>query len=198
MKKLITMCMAAFALQTNAAMVMVEVEDFEFNPAVFTVNVGDTIMWFWDSGSHTTTSTTIPAGAASWSQAINQNSPAYTYVVTVAGSYDFVCLPHQSMGMMGHFTANVTTGIEELAAGLQLSQHIKDGQLTISYALPETGSAKVNIYNLIGTPLHTVDANNRSAGTYNEVLDLTNFPDGIYITELVYGNIRKSLKFMLD
>ena len=40
-----------------ASTILITVEDFEFDPAVITVNVGDTILWIWDEGVHTTTST---------------------------------------------------------------------------------------------------------------------------------------------
>lgn len=76
-----------------------------FVPATgVTIQLGDTIKWEWDNGSHTTTSTTIPAGAASWDEAINSTSTSFIYVPSVTGTYDYKCIPHQAMGMVGSFT----------------------------------------------------------------------------------------------
>ena len=74
------------------------VGNFYFNPSVITdVQVGDTIKWQWVEGSHTTTSTTIPAGAASWDSPITSGNQVFEYKVTVSGSYDYKCTPHSSI-----------------------------------------------------------------------------------------------------
>lgn len=75
-----------------------------FVPSSLTVTLGDTIKWQWDNGSHTTTSTNIPAGAAFWDEAINSSSLSFIYVPAVPGDYDYKCTPHASMGMVGSFT----------------------------------------------------------------------------------------------
>jgi len=68
--------------------------------------VGDTVKWVWISGSHTTTSTSVPTDAASWDSPINSSNTSFSYKVTVAGAYDYKCTPHAAMGMVGSFTAN--------------------------------------------------------------------------------------------
>lgn len=84
---------------------MIQVGNFFFNPSSLNVNVGDIIEWDWSAGSHTTTSATIPGGAASWDQPISSSNPTFQYTVTVAGTYDYVCTPHVAMGMVASFTA---------------------------------------------------------------------------------------------
>jgi len=80
--------------------------NYFFNPAhISNVTVGDTILWVWQAGSHTTTSSTIPAGAASWDELLNSSHTTYEYKVTEPGSYNYVCTPHAGMGMVGSFTA---------------------------------------------------------------------------------------------
>ncbi len=69
-----------------------------------TLSLGDTVVWIWDNGLHTTTSTTIPAGATPWDEVISSSSPSYMYVPTVPGIYNYKCIPHESMGMTGSFT----------------------------------------------------------------------------------------------
>jgi plastocyanin len=83
----------------------VQVGNFYFNPSSLNVNVGDIVKWVWVEGSHTTTSTSIPGGAASWNEPITASNQTYSYTVTTAGTYDYVCTPHAGMGMVGSFVA---------------------------------------------------------------------------------------------
>lgn len=86
----------------------VNVGNYYFNPATLNVQVGDTIRWVWVQGSHTTTSTTIPAGAPSWDEPMNSNNTVYEYRVSVAGVYNYLCTPHSST-QIGSFTATAFT-----------------------------------------------------------------------------------------
>ncbi|MEI8005907.1 MAG: T9SS type A sorting domain-containing protein [Bacteroidota bacterium] len=94
-----------FTIPSHATTHTVLVGNYYFNPANLNVTVGDTVKWVWVAGSHTTTSGTIPAGAASWDHLINSSNQTYSYAVTVAGVFNYVCTPHASMGMVGSFTA---------------------------------------------------------------------------------------------
>ncbi len=91
--------------QSVAVKHIVHVGSFYFSPNTLNVNVGDTIRWVWDNGSHTTTSANLPAGAPSWDNPINSASQAFEYKVQVAGVHNYVCTPHASMGHIGSFTA---------------------------------------------------------------------------------------------
>jgi plastocyanin len=84
---------------------IVHVGSFYFTPSSLNVNVGDTIRWVWDGGSHTTTSSTIPAGAATWDSPITSGLQSFEYAVTKTGVHNYVCTPHASMGQVGSFTA---------------------------------------------------------------------------------------------
>jgi len=80
-----------------------------FVPATgVTINLGDTVKFQWQNGSHTTTSTTIPSGAASWNQNITSSSQTYIYVPAVVGAYSYKCIPHETMGMVGTFNVVCT------------------------------------------------------------------------------------------
>jgi plastocyanin len=94
------LCSHAFAVKHT-----VDVGNYFFNPSSLNVNVGDTVRWVWLAGSHTTTSSSIPAGAAIWDHPINSSNTFYEYPVTVAGTYNYVCTPHAGMGMVASFVA---------------------------------------------------------------------------------------------
>ena len=83
----------------------VQVGNYYFNPSSLNVEVGDIVKWVWVQGSHTTTSSSIPGGATSWDAPINSGNQTYSYTVTVAGVYNYVCTPHAGMGQTGTFTA---------------------------------------------------------------------------------------------
>ena len=94
-------------LPAHATKHIITVQNFSFSPSSITnVIVGDTMRWVWVSGSHTTTSTTIPASAATWDSPITSTATSYEYKVTVAGTYNYKCTPHASMGMVGSFIAS--------------------------------------------------------------------------------------------
>jgi plastocyanin len=98
------------SFDVHAVKWIVNVQNFSFSPSNLpNVAVGDTIRWVWVSGTHTTTSSTIPGGAASWDEPITSSNQDYEYPVTVAGTYNYVCTPHAGMGMVASFTATVLT-----------------------------------------------------------------------------------------
>jgi plastocyanin len=78
----------------------VNVQSYSFTPGTVNASVGDTITWQWVNGSHTTTcngtapGTSLPPGAAAWDSPINSTTTTYSYVITVAGEYDYVCVFH--------------------------------------------------------------------------------------------------------
>lgn len=77
---------------------IIEVANNVFIPDSVNACVGDTIKWQLTAGTHTTTSTTVPSGAATWDEFMSSStSTTYTYIVTVAGNYDYVCTIHPSM-----------------------------------------------------------------------------------------------------
>src|SRR4051812_1913431 len=119
MKKYYLFCLLSMLAFTSvlAEHVDVSVDDFTFSPASFTIKTGDTVNWVWvnTAGAHTTTSTNIPAGAASWNQVIGSASPSFSYIATVPGSYSYICLYHVSMGMAGMFNVIGSTGVPLLS-----------------------------------------------------------------------------------
>ncbi len=97
---------ANLMLQTNsfAEIIVIEVGDDFFSPVNAEAEVGDTIRWVLLAGSmnpHTTTSRDIPDGAESWDEPIDNANTTFDYEVLHAGTYHYVCLPHEGMNMVG-------------------------------------------------------------------------------------------------
>lgn len=105
-----------FASAAQAATFTLEIQDgLRFLPNQLTVTQGDTVVFVNHSkGVHTVTAD--PALAADPthiilphpSEAFHSGRLApgatFTRVFTVAGNYQYVCLPHEKMGMMGQIT----------------------------------------------------------------------------------------------
>src|SRR5688572_18186291 len=93
----------------SAKRIQVNVLGSDFSPKNFTANTGDTIHFVWVAGSHTTTSTSVPSGAATWDEPIDNTNTSFLYPVKVAGNYAFECSIHAFMGMVGSFTVTEVT-----------------------------------------------------------------------------------------
>jgi len=191
MKKIFTLFLSATLiagfLPCNAAIFTVTAGNLHFNPSDLTINVGDTIIWTWTEGSHTTTSTQIPVGAGAWDQGLNSNSPVFMYSPVIAGSYNYVCSPHASMGMTGHFTVNNTSGLSEnVLKGTTLNGAVLSSDLLlVQFVLPSPTLVTVRLYNLIGNTVSTFLTNVRQpAGSYEEKFLLPSLRSGLYMLQL--------------
>lgn len=110
MKKLLLPLLCLFFLKSQATVWTVNVQNFQFTPANLNVKVGDVVHWVWVSGFHTTTSLSVPAGAASWDASLVTAGDVFDYTVTATGSYSYQCNNHP-LQMQGTFTATSVTPV---------------------------------------------------------------------------------------
>ena len=95
----------------NAAVAMGSGDDgSHFDPHVVWVERGGTVTWTLESGAHSTTAyhpdndrpARIPAGAAAWdSGVLSEQGATFEHTFETEGVYDYFCIPHESMGMLG-------------------------------------------------------------------------------------------------
>ncbi len=111
MKKILFFFLCLLCIESKATMWTVLVEDFQFSPSALNVGIGDMIHFAWVNGGHTSTSSTVPVGAATWDVAMNVLHPTFDYTVTVAGSYNFFCKIHGALVMSGSFSATGVTPV---------------------------------------------------------------------------------------
>lgn len=80
--------------------------DLRFDPATVHVDPGDAVRWTWASATHNVVPTRVPDGAE-WTGTDGDGSRtyddghAYRHVFETAGTYEYVCAPHESAGMTG-------------------------------------------------------------------------------------------------
>ena len=97
---------------TQPAATVKMTDDMTFQPAALTVTVGTTVRWENASkDEHTVTAdpkragdakdVSLPAGAEPFDSGKIKPGGSYSHAFTVPGTYKYVCLPHEDMGMLG-------------------------------------------------------------------------------------------------
>ena len=112
MKKilLLTVALAICSVSAaSAARIRVRVQNFTFQPATINAHVGDIIIWRFVNGMHTTTSTSVPAGAQTWNSPIDSTHTQFRYALRVAGTYQYQCNFHVAQGMVGTIVVSATS-----------------------------------------------------------------------------------------
>lgn len=197
-KFLVIACLLLISFKSYSVVHVINQTGSTFSPSSLTVNVGDVIHWVWSSGTHTTTSGNIPAGALSWNSDLTSTKPTFDYTVTVAGSYAYVCLLHESMGMVASFTAVATTGIAENELSRTISVFPNPAQSFINI---KTGSdGEILLSNILGKSIKKYQLKDLPQLDESYQLDLSDLSGGVYIISYLPINSKKriSLKFVKE
>ncbi len=163
-----------------------------YSPNSLTVATGDTIIWEGDFGFHPLSSTSVPAGAASFH---NGTGTVFNYVVTAPGIYNYQCDAHFSFGMTGTFTAILTDVKNNLTSLLpnefRLYQNYPNPfnpSTLINYQLPFSGTVTIKIYDALGKEVETLVNDRRTAGYYSVEFNAGKLSSGIYIYTISANN----------
>jgi len=94
-----------------------------FSPANITINLGDTVTWTNGGGSHNVNATlsTYPNNPEGFGNSINSSSWSFQHIFSIAGTYDYQCDPHTSMGMVG--TVTVLNSTSDITFKVDMSQY---------------------------------------------------------------------------
>jgi len=206
MKKISTIVLfISLGLSTMATTWTVNVQDFFFSPANLpNVVVGDTIKWQWigPTHNHTSTSMTIPGGAPAWDAPLDAGNLTFSYVITVAGSYHYVCTPHFP-GMEADFTA-APNGITQIGTGVpqkfSLNQNYPNPfnpTTEITFDIPRSAYVKLIVLNMLGQEIEVLVNGQLNAGSYKADWNATDFPSGVYIYKLISGEFSDTKKMIL-
>ncbi|MFT4921521.1 MAG: plastocyanin [Haloarculaceae archaeon] len=96
--------------ETAEVRMITEDGGYHFEPHVVRVNVGGTVTWNNESGSHSTTAyhpdndqpQLVPDGAAAWDSGIvSEQGATFEHTFETEGVYHYYCTPHESLGMLG-------------------------------------------------------------------------------------------------
>jgi plastocyanin len=177
-KKIFFLAVAIFMYATSFATIRkVTVGDNSFTPSAVKVHAGDTIMWVWTNGTHTTTSANIPHEAVPWNSNIDANTTSYIYVPTVTGTYNYQCSLTTSTGMTGSFTVTNITD----------KSHVSQTPIFTAYPNPASGSAHIVFKNANWPVVISITDMNGNVILEQHLglvmatdIDITNIPDGTY------------------
>ena len=153
MKKLYTILvlMAAFS-QAHAALHIITVSDNQFTPATLNAECGDTVKWVWESGIHTTWSTSIPAGADLWFEQIDSFDTTYSYQVSLAGTYDYYCYNHPMM--TGSIIVTCPTEIASQSDNFSSLVYPNPFENNLTIETPD--ATLISIYTITGEKIKTI------------------------------------------
>jgi len=161
-----------------------------FTPSTLTeVELGDTIRWEWVSGTHTTTSLGIPDGAPSWDSPLSSSSTFFEYVIKEAGTYNYKCTPHESVGMLGSFTVNSAASVRDFQSNISditLYPNPAKDQMHLSFEAGVSNTGFLRIRDMLGKVINETSIDISPGGNQLDV-QVDYLRNGIYFLEL---NIR--------
>jgi hypothetical protein len=145
-------------------------------------------------------STSVPPGADSFQ---NNSGTSFSYQVQIAGTYNYQCDIHVSFGMIGSFTATVSS-IRENGVSIQpdifhLEQNYPNPFnpiTTISYQIPVSSEIELSVYNLLGMKIETLVSERQAAGLHQVQWNAGDNASGVYYYFLHAGEFQ-SVKMMV-
>jgi plastocyanin len=183
---------------------VISVGGMVFTPSTASLTVGDTVKWVWANGFHTTTSTSIPAGAAPWSAPMDTAHPTFIYVITAAGQYNYRCDFHYLFGMTGSFSAS-PIGIINItgstAAEFALKQNYPNPfnpKTYIEFDLGESGFVSLKVFDVTGKEVENLISGNLQRGSYRVDWSGSDLTSGIYFYRLKTKNFIETKKMILN
>jgi plastocyanin len=89
---------------------------YYFNPVGMSVEPGTTVTFRNESGAHSSTAydDRIPESAEPWdSGTLTGDGATYEHTFDVEGTYDYFCIPHKTLGMVGRIVVGSPGGPAE-------------------------------------------------------------------------------------
>ena len=159
-----------------------------------TIQAGDTVMWTWDNGFHSTTSGGCPGGCTpdgNWDSGEHSGPHSFSFVFNTAGTFPYHCSVHGST-MQGSVivqsagaapTANFTfspSGVPVMGTPVSFSDTSTGTPTAWSWNFGDPASGASNTSTL-QNPSHTF----QSANTYNVSLQASNAGGSNSITKSI-------------
>jgi plastocyanin len=181
------------SIKSYSVVHVINQSNYTFSPSSLSVNVGDVVRWVWSSGTHTTTSTTIPGGASSWDSPLSSSNTSFEYTVTVAGTYSYECIYHADMGMTGSFTATVATLVDENPSYKNFKVFPNPASSYINLPLGMKG--KFVISDLLGNNIRQLSSNDLTIESSSYRMDIADLVNGIYIVSFLPADTKRLINY---
>jgi plastocyanin len=152
----------------GAVDVDVGVVDFDFQPARQTIGVGDTVVWRFNDGGHTTTDRDA---AARWDSGTKGAGETFRYTFNRPGRFQYICSPHA-----GFMKGTIQVGTDEVRDTIDAFRTRRSGSsVRISFRLNEPATVT---YRLSGSERKMVRRGRLAAGRHS--FRLRNLEEGSY------------------
>jgi plastocyanin len=164
---------------------------YTYSPGDFSAFVGDTVQWNGDFTMHPISSTTVPANAPSWHNAVGTS---FTYVILVPGTYNYQCDFHTSLGMTGSFEAT-GSGVKDAWQNPKSNRMIqlisvdveRSAQPLVKYYVPQSGLVRIEVFDLLGHKLAAPVDQIQAAGFHTVPLAAKVCGSGLFFVKLIAG-----------
>src|SRR5918999_2298375 len=125
----------AAAAPASAAEVEVGVVDFRFSPPPRTIAVGDTVIWRFNSGGHTTTASR--GQAERWDSGPRDSGQEFRRTFSRPGRFQYVCIPHA-----GFMRGTIQVGTDRVRDTVDAFNATRSGSsVRVSFKLNEPATA---------------------------------------------------------
>ncbi|WP_132059984.1 plastocyanin/azurin family copper-binding protein [Halorussus amylolyticus] len=110
--------------ETQSVAMITEGSEYYFDPIGLFVEPGTTVSFVNESGAHSATAyaegtggaeeTRIPEDAEPWnSETLTEEGATFEHTFEVGGTYDYFCIPHKTLGMVGRIVVGEPGGPAE-------------------------------------------------------------------------------------
>ena len=153
------------------------------------IDVGDTVVWTWGSGTHNLRST---GGVESFDSGYGSAGFQFSYTFNSPGVTTYICDPHPN-SMYGTVTVTGTASIPtELKLNFDISPNPVSNSLNLKFNQNISTGILVEIYDILGKLIYketSVMNNLRNS------IDVSDLNRGIYIVKIYSGNNISIKKF---
>lgn len=119
--------------EPETVVITVDSTNLRFSPSSVTITEGDTVRFFWSGQA-------LPHNAVESNEVFDSGEPAravdysFTFERGMNGTYDFVCEPHASVGMVGQIVVEPAPPLNETNATTEVPPMAEDTPALSAFA----------------------------------------------------------------
>lgn len=165
----------AAAVPATAAEVQITATDFRFSPSARTIAVGDTVIWRFATGGHTTTANR--GQAERWDSGSRDSGQEFRHTFDRPGRFQYVCIPHA-----GFMRGTVQVGTDAVRDTVDAFKTTRTGsRVRVSFRLNEPATVSFRLRGeerrtvrrgRLGAGRHSFTVRNLDPGSYRGTLSL--------------------------
>jgi plastocyanin len=171
------------------------------------IQTGQTILWQWVTGIHTTTNgagATDPAVGTLWDQSITTSARTFSYTFTAPGTYPFFCRVHEAFDMRGVVIVTDPVAVpphERPTPGLAFvagpAPNPTNAGVRFQFSVPRAARARVELFDAAGQRVATILDRDVEPGVQSAAWDGRTFAGrnaapGVYLLRVTAGRATAS------